>query len=200
MAIIEPRGEGLEDGEYEKKNLVDPARSGRSGGGSFLIYQSVQQGQAAATQYETITLSRGNLTSIVGATGTVRANQTAMIAWSTSGQIDNILVGVGEKVTAGQELATLAETSLPQNVILASADLVTAQRNLENLMNSNTAFAQAQLNLNNAQKAYNSAVGNQLYSDTVRYSNQDQVDAARAAVILAQDKVNKAEGLLQPLL
>jgi len=94
---------------------------------------------------------------------------------------------------AGQELATLAETSLPQNVILASADLVTAQRNLENLMNSNTAFAQAQLNLNNAQKAYNSAVGNQLYSDTVRYSNQDQVDAARAAVILAQDKVNKAE-------
>jgi HlyD family secretion protein len=161
--------------------------------GAFLIYQSVQQGQAAATQYETITLSRGNLTSIVGATGTVRANQTALIAWSTSGQIDNILVGVGEKVAAGQELATLAETSLPQNVILASADLVTAQRNLENLMNSNTAFAQAQLNLNNAQKAYNSAVGNQLYSDTVRYSNQDQVDAARAAVILAQDKVNKAE-------
>ncbi|MEN6571337.1 MAG: efflux RND transporter periplasmic adaptor subunit [Anaerolineaceae bacterium] len=159
----------------------------------YFIFRGIQQRQKAATQYETVTLARGSLTSIVGATGTVRANQTAMIGWSTSGQIDNISVGVGEKVTAGQEMASLAETSLPQNVILASADLVTAQRNLDNLQNSNTAFAQAQLNLSNAQKSYNSAIGNQLYSNTLRYSNQDQVDAARAAVTIAQDKVNKAE-------
>ena len=163
------------------------------GVGGYLIYRNAQQTQNATAQYQTITLARGSLTSIVGASGTVRANQTGMISWSTSGQIDNISVGVGEKVSGGQELAALAENSLPQNVILASADLVTAQRNLDNLINSNTAFAQAQVNLSSAQRAYNSAAGNQLFSNSVRTSKQDQVDAARAAVTIAQDKVQKAQ-------
>jgi HlyD family secretion protein len=162
------------------------------GVGAYFIYQNAQQAQKAAAQYQTVTLARGSLTSIVGASGTVRANQSAMISWSTSGQIETMPVGVGDRVSAGQELASLAENSLPQNVILASADLVTAQRNLDNLLNSGTAFAQAQVNLNNAQKAYNSAAGNQLFSNTLRNSKQDQVDAARAAVTIAQDKVQKA--------
>lgn len=160
---------------------------------AFFIYRSVQQKQQANAQFQTVDLTRGNLTAIVGATGTVRANQTALISWSTNGQIANILVSVGDKVTAGEELANLVETSLPQSVILATADLITAQRNLENLENSNTAFAQAQVNLADAQKNYNNAAGNQLYSNTSRNTNQDQIDIATTAVTLAKDKVDKAQ-------
>ncbi len=71
-------------------------------------------------------------------------------------------------MTAGQTLAELAETSLPQNVILAKAELVNAQRTLDNLMNSNANQAQAQLNLANAQQAYNNALWNRQISNTTR--------------------------------
>lgn len=163
------------------------------GVGGYLIYNGVRQNQQSNSQYQTVTLTRGELTSIVGATGTVRARQTAMVSWSTSGQIAKILVEVGQKVSAGEELATLDQGSLPQNVILASADLVSAQRSLETVLNSSTAMAQAELALVTAQKNYNSAIGNQLSANTQRNANQDQVDAARAAVVIAQDKVKKAE-------
>jgi len=161
--------------------------------GAYFIIRTVQQNRLANAQYQTVTLARGSLTAIVGATGTVRANQTALLTWATTGQIADIVVEVGDKVNAGQQLANLVDTSLPQTVILASADLVTAQRNLDNLLHSNTAFAQAQVNLTKAQKAYNSAAGNQLSPNTTRYSNQDQIDQARSAVVIAQDKVNKAQ-------
>jgi len=38
-------------------------------------------------------------------------------------------------------LATLAASSLSQSIILAKSDLVTAQRSLDDLLNSNTATA-----------------------------------------------------------
>jgi multidrug efflux pump subunit AcrA (membrane-fusion protein) len=48
--------------------------------GGFIWYRSSQQAKAAG-QYETAALKRGSLTSIVGATGTVRAEQTAQLNW-----------------------------------------------------------------------------------------------------------------------
>jgi HlyD family secretion protein len=100
---------------------------------------------------------------------------------------------VGDMVAAGQTLAELAETSLPQSVIMAKAELVNAQQNLDNLVNSNANQAQAQLNLANAQQAYNNALWNRQVSNTSRVVNPDQVDAASAAVTLARDRVDTAE-------
>ena len=71
--------------------------------------------------------------------------------------METVNVILGASVAAGDVLATLAETSWPQSVILAQADLVTAQRNLDNLLDSNTQSAQAQVNLVQAQKNYDSA-------------------------------------------
>ncbi len=112
---------------------------------------------AAAGQFQTVKAERGSLTATIGATGTVRAHQTAILTWQTSGSVEKVNIIIGDSVAAGDVLATLAETSLPQNVILAQADLVTAQRNLDNLLDSNTQRAQAQVNLVQAQKSYNSA-------------------------------------------
>ncbi|MDO9130377.1 MAG: efflux RND transporter periplasmic adaptor subunit [Anaerolineales bacterium] len=112
---------------------------------------------SAAGQLQTVKAERGTLTATIGATGTVRAHQTAVLTWQTSGSVETVIVNVGDSVAAGDVLATLAETSLPQSVILAQADLVTAQRNLDNLLDSNTQSAQAQVNLVQAQKNYDSA-------------------------------------------
>src|SRR5512133_2543970 len=158
-----------------------------------IVVTRINKQNAASASVQTQVLEKGNLLAIVGATGSVRANQTTPLSWQTSGRVASINVAAGDLVTAGQTLAELAEASLPQNVILAKADLVNAQRSLDNLVNSNANQAQAQLNLANAQQAYNSAVGSKKYSNTSRVVNQDQVDAASAAVTLAHDKVDKAQ-------
>ena len=82
---------------------------------------------------------------------------------------------------------------LSETIILAQADLVEAERNLDNLLNSNLYKAQAQLNLANAQDAYERAVWSSFQGDTARTTNQNKIDAASAAVTLAEDKVNDAE-------
>ncbi|MBN1147222.1 MAG: efflux RND transporter periplasmic adaptor subunit [Anaerolineales bacterium] len=82
---------------------------------------------------QTAPAERGRLTATIGATGTVRSNQTAELYWGASGSVEAIYVQVGERVRAGDVLAKLAQTSLPQNVILAQADLVNAQKALDDL-------------------------------------------------------------------
>jgi HlyD family secretion protein len=153
----------------------------------------VNKNKTSAASLQTQTITRGNLVAIVGATGTVRANQTATLVWLTSGRVALISQATGDTVKANAVLAELAESSLSQSVILARADLVTAQRNLDDLMNSDQARAQAQLALANAQDAYNRALWNRKYSNTPNITDADRIDAARAAVTLAQDKVDKAQ-------
>jgi HlyD family secretion protein len=160
---------------------------------AVIVVVRVNKNKASAASLQTQTIERGNLVAIVGATGTVRANQTATLAWQTNGRVALINQITGDLVDANAVLAELAESSLPQSVILARADLVTAQRNLDNLMNSDQARAQAQLSLANAQDAYNKALWNRKYSNTPNVTDQDKIDAARAAVTLAQDKVDKAQ-------
>ena len=127
----------------------------------FFAYQAYQNGQAAAqSSYQTVTVVRSDLTAIVGATGTVRANQSSTLAWQTTGQVSKINVKVGDKVVPNQVLASLDEASLPQAIILAQADLVTAKRTLENLKDSAVSQSNAQLALAQAQQAASDAQHN----------------------------------------
>jgi len=105
---------------------------------------------AIASEYETVKVERGNLVATVGATGTVRTNQNVLLNWQTSGTVEQVNVEVGDRVSVGTVLASLESTSLPQNVILAQADLVSAQKDLDDLLQSGTAAAQAQVDLREA--------------------------------------------------
>ena len=111
----------------------------------------------ATTQFQTATIERGNLTATIGATGTVRAKQSAVLIWQAAGTVENVHVKAGDTVQANEELAALAKTSLPQSIILAQADLVTAQKSLDELMSSNTAQAEAVIALRDAQEAFTKA-------------------------------------------
>jgi HlyD family secretion protein len=127
--------------------------------GGYFGLQELNKRRDARTvaNFQTEKIKRGNLTAIVGATGTVRSNQTAILSWQTSGRIGDIAVELDDLVKADQILATLEKGSLAQNLILAEADLVTAKRNLENLMDSQLAQAQAQAALANAKDALDTA-------------------------------------------
>ena len=110
-----------------------------------------------ATQFQTAPVERGNLTATIGATGTVRAKQTAVLIWQAAGTVDTVNVKVGDNIAPDFVMAYLEKTSLPQSVILAEADLASAQKTLDDLLTSDTARAEAVINLRDAQEAYDKA-------------------------------------------
>ncbi len=123
---------------------------------AFLFVRSTNAGNAT-TQFQTAKVERGNLTATIGATGTVRAKQTAVLIWQAAGTVDTVNVKVGDNVPADFVLAYLTKSSLPQSVIMAEADLVDAQKALDDLLNSTTAQAESVVALREAQEVYDKA-------------------------------------------
>jgi HlyD family secretion protein len=109
------------------------------------------------TTYQTAPIARGSLIASVGATGSVRAKQSAVLNWETTGIVDAVNVSVGDKVSRNDVLASLDKASLSQSVILAEADLANNQKTLDDLLNSDTARAKAIRALDDAEKTYTNA-------------------------------------------
>ena len=160
----------------------------------YFGYQALQTRRQAnsISNLQTVTASQGSLTATIGATGTVRPDQTAMLAWETTGNVDQVNVGVGQSITAGQTLASLGQSSLPQNIILAQSDLITARNAVTQITNPDfstisnsekalaaayTSYQQAQSNLTNA------IITNQNSNDLTLYNEwfntKTSLDAAR---------------------
>src|SRR5512138_1716359 len=122
--------------------------------GFFLMRRSSAN---TVTTFQTAPAERGNLTATIGATGTVRAMQTAVLIWQAAGTVDTVNVKVGDNIPSDFVMAYLAKTSLPQTVIMAESDLASAQKDLDSLLSSDTARAQAVIDLRDAQTAYDKA-------------------------------------------
>jgi HlyD family secretion protein len=122
---------------------------------AFIFVRRSNAGTAG--QFQTATIERGDLTASIGSTGTVRAKQSATLIWQAAGTVESVNVQVGEPITPNDVLASLSQTSLPQSVITAEADLASAQKDLNQLLNSNTALAQATIDLDTAREAYEKA-------------------------------------------
>lgn len=159
--------------------------------GGYFALQARMRSESAGF-WQTARLERGMLTATIGATGTVRARQSATLSWQTSGTVESVYVHLGDFVAAGQVLAILSKTSLPQNIILAEADLVTAQRNLETLLHSKTPAAQAQLNLATAHQAVKDAERN-YYNVTGKRASSETIENAEAQYTLAMKRVDEAQ-------
>jgi HlyD family secretion protein len=155
-------------------------------------YFAMRNKASAQGVYQTVVAEKGSLSATVGATGIVRSNQSAQLAWQTTGTVDKTNVKLGDSVKTGDVLAMLLMTSLPQNVILAEADLQSAQQALEDLKNSTTAQAQAEQTLAKAQKAFDDAkdkyegINFARASDTYIKNLQAQVDLANQQVARAR--------------
>ncbi len=143
----------------------------------FLAFRS--RGGEQAGQFQFATVERGNLTATVGATGTVRARQSATLVWLTTGTVEDVNVKIGDQVRSGEVLASLSKSSLPQNIIMAEADLVSAQQALKDVLNSDTARAQAWIALRDAKDAFEKAYD---YRDALNYPVQ------RTRVVMVKER------------
>jgi HlyD family secretion protein len=130
-------------------------------------------------------VQRGEITAIVSATGQVRANQSANLEWRSSGIAKEINVKVGDRVSQGQVLGALDESSLPSGLILAKAERVDAQKALDELLNSQTQTAQARQALDQAEQALQDAQN----PDLIRARAQQTVAQAQQAVDDAEQKL-----------
>ncbi len=171
----------------------------------YIGYRLIRARQQAnsISSLQTVTAQRGSLTATVGATGTVRADQTAVILWQVTGTVDNVYVQVGQQVSSGQTLADLAQASLPQNIILAQSDLISARDALTKLTNPDlatisasekalaaayTGYQQAQNDLTNAIITNQNANDPTLYTDWL--STKTALDAARNDLPLANASID----------
>ncbi len=158
----------------------------------FLIVPRLVQPKNGSGTYQTEVLTQGPLIAQVGATGTIHSDQTANLAWKTTGTIEKINTAIGQNVKKGDILAELSTTSLPQNVIQAKAQLITAKRNLEDVKASNTAAAQAQLALVNAQDALKTAK-NLVLTHVTHRGSDDMIDKADSNLTIAKGNLENAQ-------
>ena len=155
---------------------------------AFFVYRGFSQSQAglATADLQTEIVRMGPLTATVGATGVVRANQSAILSFKTSGTAEDINVKQGDEVRRDQVLATLERKSLSSQIILAEADLAAAERALEDLLQSQQSLASARLALAQAQDALDDVV----YTLTVRQkgnrASSNTLQAAEANLVLGE--------------
>ena len=132
------------------------------------------------------------VTDSIQTSGNLDATQLANLTWKTSGIVDKVSAQVGQKVQAGEVLAILKADSVPATIASAQADLVTAQQNLEDVKNSNTASAQAQVALADAQTAYDTA---KKKVDSLKYdrATPEMIEYAESQLTLAKQAMDKAQ-------
>ncbi|MEN8171600.1 MAG: efflux RND transporter periplasmic adaptor subunit [Chloroflexota bacterium] len=176
--------------------------------------------RALMENLQTVPAEKGTLVATIGATGQVRSNQSALLTWQTSGTVESVLARVGDQVEAGQILAALVQTSLPQNVILAQADLVSAEKALDDLLSSGLQRAQAMQAVKNAEQALEDlldpelqqalalqavadaeqavSVTERLWNNAKSTASQADIDSASSQVVLLRDDLKKAKEAFAP--
>lgn len=185
-----------------------------------MVIAFVNRGGDEASIFQTVPVERGNLVASVGATGSVRARQTATLIWQTSGIVGSVNAEIGDQVAADATLVSLDKASLNQSIILAEADLVSAQKALDELLISNTALLEAQQAVDKAEKAYDKAYnwrielngkidikdyvydqfGKLKYREYKGYASEATIEQADKDLALAESRLDDARRAYERLL
>ncbi|MCJ7700153.1 MAG: efflux RND transporter periplasmic adaptor subunit [Anaerolineales bacterium] len=178
-------------------------------------------GSRPAVELETETLQRGTLSTVIDVDGVVQSSQSALLFWNVSGEIDQVNVQPGDRVTAGEIITSLEPLSLPSYVIAAQAELISAQRALENLLESKTRQAEALKTFDQAQQALEDGLhpekqqaqalvaiaearqsvehARRQAEITASPASQSAIDQAYANLLLAKDKMENTADTLEKL-
>lgn len=159
--------------------------------GGVLVYRKISAGQSQiTTSLRTGTVTIGDVSSTISGVGTMRSKQSANVNWQTSGKVEAVNVTIGQQVNAGDVLATLDPVSLSTSIIQAQADMISAQKDLEDLQTPDPLkVAEAEKALAQAQKTL----------DNLLNPTESAIAQAEAAVTEAQAAVDDAQASLDKL-
>ena len=136
------------------------------------------------------------ITENVETSGTLNAAQDATLSWKTSGIVEEVKAKSGDKVKAGDVLATLALTSVPANILAAQADLINAQQALDDLTPTALALSQAEQKIALAQDEVKNK--QKIVDGLGTPASQADIDQANATVLLAKIQLDKAWDRYKP--
>lgn len=155
--------------------------------GGWLLWNSMQSA-AQTVNVSTVPLEIGTLTVSVAGSGTVEALQSRTLSFGVDGTISDVAVSVGERVTAGQQLARLDTRKLELSLRQAAASLKAAEAALQSARGESTDTA----TLAAAQAQYDSAVA--------QHNQSLNGDATAAQLASAQANLASAQANLADLL
>jgi HlyD family secretion protein len=95
--------------------------------GGVTAYAATRQG---APTYRTATVGRQPVDQVLQETGTIEPSASAVVSFPVSGTVASVLVAMGDRVKAGQEMAALDTTSLRDNVASANSTVANARLTL----------------------------------------------------------------------
>lgn len=161
--------------------------------GVFVVRAGAQNAQQP--EERTAVIGRGPIEVFVTGTGKVEPAARASLSFKTGGTLGELSVEVGDRVVAGQTLASLDSASLDASLLGAQADLIAAQQVLDELLEGPTAqqLAQAEQAVALARDALHDAEyrwsvqqeGNRASSTTIR--------GAEARLVLAEEELERAK-------
>jgi HlyD family secretion protein len=137
----------------------------------------------------TAPVQRTSITSGVSATGSLTAITEQNLGFVKGGQLTAVNVKVGDRVTAGQVLATVDPFAAQQALDQARGQLRTQQANLQRLSNS-PVVAGSQDTLDQAQKILQKT---KAQAEAQNDAAETAVDNARRALSQAKKQLDKAE-------
>ena len=108
--------------------------AGAVAGGYWYFFLRGEAQVAQVTEQQTSTAALGTLTTTLSTTGTAASTLTSKLTFSTSAKVTSITAKLGEKVEAGQVLATLDSTDLQRKLESAQISLSSAQLKLGDLL------------------------------------------------------------------
>jgi HlyD family secretion protein len=197
-----------------KKILIGVAIVVVIGIAAVVLYTSgiIPLSRETSGDIETIAIQKGPLSQSIGATGRVRSNQSATLTWKISGLVGETFVETAEAVQTGDVLASIDQSSLSPLDILASSELVSAQKALEDLRESQVQQAAALQRVDAAEDALDDALNPELAQAQALQAiaeadkevaeaeyqlkivtapvSKSALDAAQANLLLAEKKLN----------
>src|SRR5665213_2656172 len=101
-------------------------------GGATTAWAKTRSSAAAATVGATrlVTVGTGTISQAVAASGTIAPTTTSNLSFGAAGQVIALNVIQGQKVTAGQQLATISSASLTSQVAQAQATIAADEAKL----------------------------------------------------------------------
>jgi RND family efflux transporter MFP subunit len=155
-----------------------------------------------------VLVARAPLENVITLTGEFRPFQQVDVHAKVAGYIRHILVDVGDKVRAGQELAILEVPELNAQVMGAKSDIGRsqdairrAQSEIERAESTHTAYHAAYTRLKQASEERPGLVAEQELDDSMAKDKETeaQINSARAALAESQNQLGMAQATLDRL-
>ncbi len=171
---------------------------------ALLGWWMISRGDGEGVRYETTTLERGSVRSVVSATGTLGALVTVEVGSQLSGQISELHADFNSIVHQGQLIARLDPATFETRVKQSEAELAIARAGVEQAVASvaelTAALAVAELSLDRQERlrARDASSEQQLDAATAEFEKaKARLTSAKAQIVNAEAQVKQREASLE---